>query len=255
MIANYHTHSRWCRHGEGEIEDMILSALNLGLEELAITEHVPHRDNLDTNRMAWEEFEDFNRDLDRNIEQYKGQIKVIKGFECEYYAADLDDYRMFIEKYGYFLFLGQHFYGKHPYKGELFFMDKVKTDESLQIYADTVCVGLQTGMFHFLAHPDCVLENYNNHEWNDVSEKILRQIFACCKEKDMPIEINANGWAKHRRYPCKDAFLLSKEYGLKCLLNSDAHFPDRIYNDPVKELEREVKSWGIDVMPKLVLPQ
>jgi hypothetical protein len=32
MIANYHTHTRWCRHGTGEIEDYISEAFNKGLE-------------------------------------------------------------------------------------------------------------------------------------------------------------------------------------------------------------------------------
>ena len=27
MIANYHTHTRWCRHATGEIEDYIQEAV------------------------------------------------------------------------------------------------------------------------------------------------------------------------------------------------------------------------------------
>ena len=39
MIANYHTHTRWCRHADGEIEDYIQEALRRGLKALAITDH------------------------------------------------------------------------------------------------------------------------------------------------------------------------------------------------------------------------
>ena len=46
MIANYHTHTRWCRHADGEIEDYIREALRRGLKALAITDHVPHRETL-----------------------------------------------------------------------------------------------------------------------------------------------------------------------------------------------------------------
>ena len=56
MIANYHTHTRWCRHADGEIEDYIREALRRGLKALAITDHVPHRGNFDPRRMQWEEF-------------------------------------------------------------------------------------------------------------------------------------------------------------------------------------------------------
>lgn len=253
MIANYHTHTRWCRHGEGEIEDVIRAAMEAGLEEIAISEHVPHRDNADHFRLQWEEFEDFNRELDQKILEYKGRIKVLKGLECEYYSVDLDDYRMFKEKYGYYLFLGQHRIGKDPYMGEINCFGKNKDEAAMQLYADTVCKGLESGLFSFLAHPDCILHDYNDNEWNDISEKTMRQIFACCEKTKIPVEINANGWIKGRRYPCKEAFLLSKEYDLIYLLNADAHEPWHIYDDGVKELEKEVEKWGISVTPRIDL--
>ena len=42
MIANYHTHNRWCKHAVGEIEDYVKVALDENFVELAITDHVPH---------------------------------------------------------------------------------------------------------------------------------------------------------------------------------------------------------------------
>ena len=54
MIANYHTHTRWCRHATGEIEDYIQEAVRKGLRAVAITEHVPHSQNFDPRRMQWE---------------------------------------------------------------------------------------------------------------------------------------------------------------------------------------------------------
>ena len=51
MIANYHTHTRWCRHATGEIEDYIREAVRKGLRAVAITEHVPHSQNFDPRRM------------------------------------------------------------------------------------------------------------------------------------------------------------------------------------------------------------
>ena len=69
MIANYHTHTRWCRHATGEIEDYIQEAVRKGLRAVAITEHVPHSQNFDPRRMQWEEFPAYNAELDRLIEK------------------------------------------------------------------------------------------------------------------------------------------------------------------------------------------
>lgn len=71
MIANYHTHTRWCRHATGEIEDYIQEAVRKGLRAVAITEHVPHSQNFDPRRMQWEEFPAYNAELDRLIEKYR----------------------------------------------------------------------------------------------------------------------------------------------------------------------------------------
>ena len=81
MIANYHTHTRWCRHAEGEIEDYTREAIAKGLKAVAITDHVPHTANFDPRRMQWEEFPAFNAELDAMIAKYQDQIHIIKGFE------------------------------------------------------------------------------------------------------------------------------------------------------------------------------
>ena len=95
MIANYHTHTRWCRHGSGEIEDYILEGIEKGLEILAITEHVPLEGDPDPFRLTCAEFDAFNGELDRMIQRYSGRIAVLKGFECEYFPDQLARYRRF----------------------------------------------------------------------------------------------------------------------------------------------------------------
>ena len=113
MKANYHTHSRWCRHAVGEIEEYLEEAIRCGFHEIAMTEHVPHK-NTEDSWIPWEQFPDYDRALNRAIQKYQGKIHVIKGFECEYYPDEMDDYRRFQEEYGYeLLIMGQHRCGKN----------------------------------------------------------------------------------------------------------------------------------------------
>ncbi len=243
MIANYHTHTRWCNHGIGEIEDYIKEAIKVGLKEIAITEHVPREDNLDFARMRWEEFEAYNKELDEAIEKYKTQIKVIKGFECEYYPEDMAVYKKFRDSYGYEIFA----LGQHTNKDKTIDNFGPKDKEALAIYANEVCEALETGFFTFVAHPDLVLHNYNNGEWDIYCEKAMRQIFATCERLNIPVEINANGLRTKKQYPNRKAWELSKEYKLTYLVNSDAHKPEFVYDEAVKATEALAEELGIKV--------
>lgn len=240
---DYHIHTRWCRHGTGEIEDYVEKAIAFGLEEMAITEHVPHRDNLDGRRIQWEEFPAFDEALNRAIYKYGDRIRIIKGFECEYYPKVLSDYEMFRDKYGYeLLILGQHRSGKNREIDNF----ARKTIREMQIYADEVCAGLETGLFRFLNHPELAIQGYEPG-WDEACEKVMRQIYGVCEKYDIPIEINANGLWKKRAYPCENALIISKEYRLRYLINSDAHTPEDFCAEPVKAAEAFARKLQIKI--------
>lgn len=243
QVANYHSHTRWCKHGVGEIEDYIEKALAYGMTEMAITEHVPHEDNLDPRRLQWEEFPAYDAALNAAIAKYEGKIKIYKGWECEFYKESLAAYDMFAKDYGYELFvLGQHRSGKNREVDH--FAPKGKKE--LQLYADEVSEALETRRFHFLAHPDLVLVGYP--DWDDYAQGALKQVFEVCEKLDIPVEINANGLRDGREYPDKRAFELSKRYDLRYLINSDAHDPDHLVGEPIEKAEAFAEELGIEVL-------
>ena len=250
MIANYHTHTRWCRHAKGEIEDYIDVAVAEHFIELAITDHVPHRDNLDPRRLQWEELDTFDRLLNDAVERYADRIHIIKGFECEYYPECMDEYYMLHDQYGYeLLILGQHRSGP----GRVYdSFARGKTAREMHIYADAVCDGINTGLFQFLCHPDLALQGYCPG-WDAEAESVMRQIFEECEKHDLPIEINGNGAYGRRAYPSRDAFLLSKEYDLRYLINMDAHDPRYLKKEVYTVAEQFAADLDIEVMPTFPL--
>ena len=246
MIANYHTHNRWCRHANGEIEDYVKVAIEENLVELGMTDHVPHSDNLDPRRIQWEEIDEYDRLLNDAVERYANKIRVIKGFECEYYPECMDEYAMLRDKYGYkLMILGQHRYGPDRVYDAF---SRNKTAKEMHIYADAVCDGINTGFFHFLCHPDLALQGYKPG-WDKEAEAVMRQIFEECEKHDLPVEINGNGAYDHRSYPDKNAFLLSKEYKLRYLINMDAHDARYLRKEVYSVAEQFAANLGIEVMP------
>lgn len=242
--GNYHTHSRWCRHGFGEFEDYIHRAIDAEFEELAFTEHVPHKDFFSFIKI--DELPEFDRKLNEAISRYSDKIKIIKGFECEYYVEDLDFYRHLQEDLGYeFLILGQHFSGKNH---EIDHFEPKDTD-ALYSYTQEVIAGMETGMFKILAHPDLLLHRYKN-EFDKHCEKCLNDIYECASKNGIVCEINCGGLRNNRRYPSKEGLEISKKYDIKYIIGADAHDPRAIMGDSTKKAIELVKEMGIEVMPK-----
>ena len=242
MIANYHTHTRWCRHATGEIEDYILEGIRNGLKALAITDHVPHRGDPDPRRLQWQEFEAFNRELDEMILRYQDQIRLIKGFECEYYPGSMDDYRMFREQYGYRIMI----LGQHTSKDRTVNYFSEKKEPELLLYTDEVLEGLQTGMFDFLAHPDMPMSHYEGSRAFALEQ--MARIFAECEKRNIPVEINANGCRGNRGYPDREIWEMSRDYQLTRLISSDAHQVKYLCDEKgVKAAEQFAEELGIRV--------
>ncbi len=246
MKADYHCHTRWCNHADGEIEDYIKVAIKRKVKILAITEHVPHRDNADPRRMKWEDFEIYNSELDELIEKYKKKIKIIKGFECEYYPDFMQDYKNFRDNYNYeIMILGHHTSADRKYE----FFDRKGHDEIL-IYSKEVCKALKTGFFTFLAHIDVPLCGYY-YGIDDVAKKAFDDIFKVCEEMDIPVEYNANGVRCNRAYPSIEVFNFSKKYKLRYMVNGDAHSPEYVYDDSVVNSKKMLIKQGFNVIDTL----
>jgi HisJ family histidinol phosphate phosphatase len=246
MVANYHTHTRWCRHGSGEIEEYIRAGIAGGLRELAFTEHVPLPGDPDRRRIRCDELDAFDRELNDLIVKYASAIRIRKGLECEYYPQLLGYYEDLRDRLGYeILILGQHtsIDRKLDYFG-------ISRPNDIRRYADEVCRGLETGLFAFLAHLDAPITSYlvPDRPFLDA----MARIFSLCEERDIPVEINANGLGHRRGYPCREVWELARSYQLRVLVCADAHYvPDLICKNVTKceDLARELNLNLISLLP------
>lgn len=245
MNVNYHTHTQWCHHGTGEIEEYILRGIEGGLRELAITEHVPVPNDWDPRRLQMSEFPEFNRELDRLILKYQGQIRVRKGLECEYNPALMDHYRSYRESFGYEIFiLGHH----NTYDHRMDYFCTTKPSEVLR-YAEEVCQGLETGFFTFLAHPDVFMAGYSVYD--DSVRTAMDRIFKVCERMKIPVEINANGAHYRRGYPNRQVWEQARDYDLSCLIGSDAHQVSDLICPSIDQCEAMAKELGLKVLYSL----
>jgi histidinol phosphatase-like PHP family hydrolase len=245
MVANYHTHTRWCRHGTGEIEDYIKRGIEGGLQELALTEHVPLPGDPDWRRMRCDELDAFDRELNDLIRKYASAIRIRKGLECEYYPELLQYYEDLRDRLGYeILLLGQH--TSTDRKLDYF---AISRPEDLSRYADEVCMGLETGLYTFLAHPDVPINGY--HRPDGPFMDAMAQIFTLCEKLDIPVEINANGQGYDRGYPCRKVWELARNYKLRVLVCADAHHVRDLISINVTQCEELARDLHLNLISLL----
>ena len=84
---------------------------------------------------------------------------------------------------------------------------------------DNVIAALKTGVFTYVAHPDCL--NFTGDK--EVYKKEMRRLIEAAKETGTPLEINFLGIREHRHYPNEDFWRMVGEIGAPVTFGMDAH--------------------------------
>ena len=80
MIYDYHTHTMFSEDSEAPVDDMIRRAVEIGVAELAITDHYDP-DYPDPNYEFVPDFPEYHAMLDSKQKEYADRIKIVKGIE------------------------------------------------------------------------------------------------------------------------------------------------------------------------------
>lgn len=269
-MNNYHTHTYRCGHAIGSEEDMVLSAIELGINELGFSEHVPlphYRRFLLKSfihclsdlhsilsciksiilngpgmRMPYK-----TRILHENTVKdlkvkYKNQIKLYQGYECEYFEEYIPYYRKLLDNHEVdYLILGNHF-DKYPIHN-CYYGKKYISNQMLIDYRDDVIHAIHTGLFSYIAHPDLFLQG--RESFDDLCKEITYDICKEAKKYNIPLEINAGGIRKglvnmneKDVYPYTNDyfFQIASKIGNDIIIGIDAHHPKHFNREILEEL-------------------
>jgi len=260
MKANYHTHTMRCGHAEGTDEAYVLAALSQGYDELGFSDHVPwpYESGFTSPgvRMLLSQMDEYLASVRRLQRAYAGKIRVLAGFECEYFPRYMDwlaDVKQ--EKQLDYLILGNH-YEESDETGMYF--GRIKTPGQLSRYVSLTIRGVQTGLFAYLAHPDLFMRGYPCFDEN--CRAAARDLCQACKENNLPVEYNVHDRflspRTHRRsYPHPAFFEIAREEGVRVIVGIDAHEPRELSDGTQWALaERELAPFGERRVRRLDLP-
>ncbi len=254
LKTNYHSHIKLCAHAEGMPIDYIKKAVELGYDELGISDHGPlgfsHQMTLDEFYNVY--LPSFNEEKN----DYEKKIKVYKGLEVEYVKDKMPLYKELLKKLDY-LIMGQHI----VIKDNVHYMTYYLEDKELQeLYKDQVIDGMKTGLFKIFAHPDLFL--YKLQEWNEFTEKLTREIVEASIKYNVLLEVNANGMRRKKIinqdgmevyiYPRIEFWKVVSEYKeAKVIIGEDNHKISYVGDEYVDMAYKFAEDLNLNIVYKL----
>lgn len=252
MYANYHTHTFRCHHAVGTEREYIETAIAHGIRILGFSDHSPYvfdGSEYSGFRVTHEDTPGYFETLLRLRDEYKDDIRILIGFEAEYYPKLFRKTLAFLRDYPLdYLIMGQHFTRNEYDEGAWWCPNPTDNPEILKDFVDQTCEGLQTGCFSYMAHPDVL--NFTGDD--TVYEREMRRLCACAKECGIPLEINFLGLRERRHYPSRRFLRIMGEMQNTVIYGCDAHSPDAVWQP---ETEREAdelrQEYGLALVPEL----
>lgn len=252
MLFNYHTHTKRCHHASGEDREYVENAIQHGMQVLGFADHAPYlfpnTEYYSSFRMFTDELESYADSVRSLQKEYANDIRILLGFELEYYPAFHEGEKKFLSKVNpdYFI-MGQHFAGNEI---DVPYVPYMQGEENFIGYISQILEGLKTGDFLYLAHPD--LAGYKYPE--ELIQREYRRLCEGAKALNIPLEINLLGLRTKRHYPDRKLFKIAAEVGNKVLLGADAHEPHHVCDtETEKEALKMVEELGLDLITTPIL--
>ncbi|MBI4418062.1 MAG: histidinol-phosphatase HisJ [Ignavibacteriales bacterium] len=236
MIVDYHTHTFLCKHAEGDVDDYVLRALELGFDEIGCSEHIPMPGGFDEkHRMSLEEYVNIYAPSVSEIrERYKSRIRVRRGIEADFFPGTEDWVRGFIKEHDFDFVIGSvHFLGSWGFDDIVFVhqYSERDVDSVYEQYFQAVRKSAASGLFDVIAHCDLVKKfgHRPTKSLRDLAWETLREI----KKAGLCIEINTSGLRKPVKeiYPSDSILEMIRELAIPLTLGSDAHSPGDVGRD------------------------
>lgn len=251
MLANYHTHTKRCRHAHGEDREYIENAIKAGIEILGFSDHAPYLFDetwyYSHYRMFVDQIDEYASSINALKREYQSDIKIYLGFELEYYKNTHQREITFLKKYNPdYLILGQHFVGGETTGCYVACQDD---DNILSQYVSECIEGLKTGHFTYIAHPDIIGYDYSS----EAIEREYTRLLTFAKENGFPIEINCLGLQNKKWYPRRKIFEIASRIGNDVIIGVDAHVPTALSKQTFENARNFAHGLNLNIIEKVNL--
>lgn len=237
MIADYHIHTRMCRHAEGEPREYVERAAELGMREMGFADHLPFlggweplHDLTDDWAMRVDELDEYCSVVQQLAREYAGDVSILLGIEADFIPATLEDTAAVLAQYPF-----QYVIGSVHIVGDRFGFDHPEMADRLPAYGidrihleslDLTRQLAEAGLFDVVGHFDHAKKFGPPSDAGTVAAAATAALHAVAAA-GMCVEINTGGLRKAigETFPGPELVAEARKLGIRLVLGSDAHKP------------------------------
>ncbi|MGL4346017.1 MAG: histidinol-phosphatase HisJ [Cellulosilyticaceae bacterium] len=248
IVRDGHIHTPFCPHGTGDaLHQYVERGLEIGLEVMSFTEHMPLPDGVLTPEVAAYcspssgVILDYFKAVEVIKKQYEDKMVIATGLEVDYIEGCEGETRKMLEVYGPYLqdsLLSVHIM---DVKGKYICFDEIKGfEEALErmgsveaiydLYYETLLKAIRADLGPYkprrLGHLSLVRVFKNEYPLEYKNEALLEEVVRAIKESKMAVEFNTGGLRKptcEELYPSGRLRELVEQYDIPILWGSDSH--------------------------------
>jgi histidinol-phosphatase (PHP family) len=238
-MIDSHVHSKYSKHAFGDIENIVLLAIERGIKVITITDHAPFPIDKN-NRLLDYELKDYFEDINYVKVKYSAYIKILKGLEIDY----LPDYENYIHdlisnmEIDFLIGSIHYVYINNQERINVWDIEKINNEKFIIMYFSYLKNLIQFNIFDSIGHPDSILRG-------GVSSNIFIDNFVdlipLIQKSNISYEINSSGMRKTTydlnalkdvkgiwNFPLISLIKILNENNVNFTIGSDSHSPEEI---------------------------
>lgn len=218
---DYHMHSV-LSDGKDTYEEMVLSAIAKGMDEIGFSDHVCLKPVDWAIRL--EDIAVMTRQILHLKSKYKDQIQIRYGIEMDYFPGREDELKDIIDSIPVDFVIGSvHFIGDWNFDTDQSLYGKWSNDKLYAKYFHLIQLAAQSGLFDTIGHIDIIKKFRIYPETNQ--DQLFEDTIRTIKEHNLVVELNTGGLDR----PCAEftpglrLLELCYKHHVPVTLSSDAH--------------------------------
>ena len=243
-LTNYHSHCSFC-DGRAPFEEFVKEAIRQGFYSYGVSSHAPLPFPTQWT-MEWGQMEAYLDEFKNLRQKYADEIELYVGLEIDYLNEESNpSVARFTELPLDYRIGSVHLL--YDAAGEVVDIDcspavfKERVDRHfngdvlrvVRMYFDRLFRMVELGGFDILGHADKMHYNASYYHPGLLDEPwyeaLMKDYFSLVASRGYLVEINTKAYdSLGTFYPNSRYWELMKEYQIKILVNSDAHYPERI---------------------------